>query len=256
MAAPKAAEPQAEFPLTHQSVAEVDAEHRSPGQVVGQLGQRLHFDGDEVTAGWDHAILVGSSLSNPWEEVNGLRKNNKWFFSSYITAKEHSSPFSAPLGQQGLAPKDPTGLEVTSINYRDQLETDSKGSSSPAPLCKGFQTLLEVFEGIRESCEGMQTTPWVRRNSQGVSGWLIKQINECVRQTQMHIKAGMCLEGIYSFTLKKRWCPVRCVRGKDRSQCKELISPGNAVILVGSNSAVHKNPYFKVKLMSLAFSHI
>lgn len=100
---------------------------------------------------------------------------------------------------------------------------------------------------------------------QGVSGWLIEQMHQCVRHTdKMHINAhtGTYLEAIYSFTLKKRLCPVRFVGGKDRSQHKQLnlskylINPGNAFIVGGSNFVAHKNPYFKVKLMSLAFSHI
>lgn len=81
-------------------------------------------------------------------------------------------------------------------------------------------------------------------------------------KTHINVYTGMYLEAIYSFTLKNRLCAVRFVGGKDRSQCKELnltkylISPGNAFILGESNFVVHKNPYFKVKLTSLAFSHI
>lgn len=144
----------------------------------------------------------------------------------------------------------------------------SKVLLHPVPLCKGLQALPKVFEVIRENPmeAPKHALREVRRKPAGgfrLADWTDASVCKTHRQNAHKCThRNVFRSNFHSFTLKKRLRPVRFVGGKDRSQHKQLnltkylINPGNAFILGGSNFVVHKNPYFKVKLRSLAFSHI
>lgn len=182
--------------FTHQFVGELDGDEWRPWEVGGQLGQRLHFDGDEGAAGWDRVAFVGSSFSNPGEEANVLReKNNNGCFSSYTTTKDHSISFShssrvISLGQQGLAPKGPTGPEAWAPKHREQLWTPGDWSPrSSFTLCLFAKLYKPCWKCLRELERILwrdlkNTLSKVRRKLSGVSGWLIKQTLQCVRHRQ------------------------------------------------------------------------